>query len=314
MSQLIQTRRYGLVALCSLAMVFSSCSQKEPLASTEEEQAAERLAIENEKSAVGPWVNVFSEYFASASTFSSQWVRTTGRYDYNSEGICYYNDYKSNLASRDGRTVLEINASKDGNIYRSGHVKSNFNYTVGNNEEYRVTATIKFVRLNGSTYQSFASIYGAWPAFWTVREQEWPTKGEIDIFEIYTKGTFAETKSNLFYGTTAGPNGNILGNNYERTYPSASSSTSGWHTYEMRFSNTNGYRQVTIYKDGAYVTAYNNGQGYGLNLNNFGIHNVILNLNVGDNGGIFNEGQINITSTNRAIMWVDNVYVDKRTL
>lgn len=293
----------SLLAASLLFLSGISCSEMVEIKEEPEASTPVNLVVE------GPWATVFSEEFNQGF---SKWERTD-RYDYNSEGICYYDPSIPNLVNRDGRSVLELEARKEGAQYTSGHVKSYYSFTPAVNEEYRVVATIKVLAKNGSTFAGFASTYGAWPAFWTVDESVWPTHGEIDIFEMYSKNAATEIKSNLFYGTSVG--NDILGNEFERRYTGASASTSGWHEYEMRWKNTNGVRVIKIYKDGVYLTDYSNSQSYnGLNLNNFEDHNVILNLNVGDNGGIFTESLISITGTNTVLMWVDNVSVEKRTL
>ena len=162
--------------------------------------------------------------------------------------------------------------------------------------------------MNGSTYMDFTQTYGAWPAFWTVQETNWPTEGEIDIMEGYSYGNSANYASNLFYGTSTG--NNQLGNTCQKPY----AVTSGWHMYDEYWANNNGVVTVTIQLDGNTVSTYTNSINGNLKLQNFGPHNIILNLCVGSNSnlGIFNNNSINLYS--KTMMWVDYVTVDKCTL
>jgi len=253
----------------------------------------------------GPWVRQFTDDFNDASSFNN-WTRTN-RADYNSS-ICNYSSADPSIATYDSRSVLVLTASGSGSNYTSGHVKSNYSFKPGNNEEYRVSAQIKLIAMNGSTYMDFTQTYGAWPAFWTVQETNWPTEGEIDIMEGYSYGNSANYASNLFYGTSTG--NNQLGNTCQKPY----AVTSGWHMYDEYWANNNGVVTVTIQLDGNTVSTYTNSINGNLKLQNFGPHNIILNLCVGSNSnlGIFNNNSINLYS--KTMMWVDYVTVDKCTL
>ena len=70
---------------------------------------------------------------------------------------------------------------------------------------------------------------------------------------------------------------------------------------------------ITIKVDGATVSTYTNSSISKLNLNNFGPHNIIFNLNVGSNDSKFiDPNKINLFTT--VLMWVDDVTVYKRPI
>jgi hypothetical protein len=253
--------------------------------------------------ALGPWQRTLTDNFDNTSSFN-RWQRTS-RFDYNSN-LCQYDAAVPAIANYDGRNVLVLTATKSGNIWKSGHVKSNYSFKPATNEEYRVSASIKLIAMNGATYTGFSSTYGVWPAFWTVQESNWPVSGEIDIVEGYSYGGSTKFASNLFYGTSAGAN--QLGNTCERTY----GVSEGWHMYDEYWKNVNGNVTVTIQLDGQTVSTYTNAANGNLRLQNFGPHNIILNVCVGDKYGIFDNSRINVFS--KTMMWVDYVTVDKRTL
>jgi len=262
-----------------------------------------REPSERTSAALGPWERLLTEDFNDTSSFT-RWERTN-RLDYNSD-LCQYDPAVPEIANYDDRNVLVLTATKSGNIWRSGHVKSYFSFQPGVNEEYRVSASIKLIARDGENWLSFASTYGVWPAFWTVNETTWPTRGEIDIVEGYSYGGSAKFASNLFYGTTSGQN--LLGTTCERPYDVSE----GWHMYDEYWANVNGSVTVTIQRDGATVATYTNAANGNLRLENFGPHNVILNMAIGDKFGIFDNSRINVFS--KTMMWVDYVTVDKRTL
>lgn len=97
-----------------------------------------------------------------------------------------------------------------------------------------------------------------------------------------------------------------MGNSAERQYPVAE----GWHTYEEYWKNQNNVVTVTIVVDGVTVSTYTNAVNSNLKLENFGPHNVIVNLNVGSNGNLFNNSLINLFD--QTLMYTDYVRVDKR--
>lgn len=295
-------KELGLLSL-SLTAVFSlSCGKLEQQESMALD--ASRSGIQSLSSTTSGWIRVFTDDFNSGSNLNNNWLLTS-RADYNSS-ICVYDPSVPHIGNYDYKDVLVLTATKTGSTVKSGHVKSKFNFKPATNEEYRTSASIKLIALEGETYRDFAQTYGAWPAFWTVEENGWPTKGEIDIMEAYSYGSYAHFASNLFYGTSVGTN--LLGNSCERPY----TASSGWHLYDEYWKNDNGHVTVVIQLDGNTVAEYSNASHENLQLQNFGPHNVILNLNVGSDGDIFNNGLINLFS--KTMMWVDYVTVDKRTL
>jgi hypothetical protein len=295
----------GAILLAAAAFTFFNCSKNE-----EDQTIKTSTSISNLKS-TSSWSRVFTDDFTNTGSWNN-WTRTQ-RYDYNSN-YCYYQSSNPSIATYDSRNVLVLTAyrkSSTENIWYSGHVKSNYSFTPGINEEYRVSASIKLIAKNGNSYISFANTYGMWPAFWTVNETTWPKNGEIDIMEGYSYNGYTRFTSNLFYGTNTCSTCNELGNTCENLY-TLSSTTSDWHMYDEYWKNENGVITVTIKVDDIVVKEYTNSINGNLKLENFAAHNIILNLNVGSNSGIFTTSYIN-ASTN-TMMWVDYVTVDKRTL
>jgi Glycosyl hydrolases family 16 len=298
----------NLLAIASLGVCMASCQT-----SIEAEIVSKADSPSGAKTAaVGAWVRQLTDDFNAGSTFSN-WS-FAARKDYNSN-YCTYSSGGSSISSRDFRSVLQIKATKTGtNAYSSSLLKSNYSFKPELNTEYRVSASIKLIAQNGSTFKSFTQTYGAWPAFWTVQETNWPKSGEIDILEAYSFNPSAtKAASNLFYGTTTGQN--LLGNAAERQYPTSYSvdGNSGWHTYDCFWKNQGGVVTVTTKVDNVTIATYVNSSVSKLNLNNFGPHNIILNLNVGSNDSSFiDPAKINLEGN--TYMWVDYVTVDKRTL
>ncbi len=254
--------------------------------------------------AVGPWQSLLWEDFVGGS-FADKW-ELINRADYNSSS-CYYDPSVPVKGTQDALSCLVINATNNGSGYKSGMIKSKNKYYPDNNTELVFYAKIKLIAFSGpNNWFSFRSTYGAWPAFWTVEENGWPTKGEIDIMEGYSYGGTNRFASNLFYGTTTGVN--TLGNSAERIY-NPNPPDWQWNDYYMYWKNTNGVHTVTTYMNGTLMGNYS-----GFNINQFGPHNIILNLNVGSNSNlnIFNNSLINLYS--KTMMWVDYVGVSKRTI
>ncbi len=308
-----QFKRLAIVAIGGLIIPFTACKKTESISNVQTEDAQGKIKTQ----AVGAWQTVFGEYFNDQTSFNNKWEKTGGRADYNS-GICHYESWVPVLDTKDGRTVLVLTATKVGEYnFRSGHVKSGFNFKPGYNEEYVVESNIKLIAQDGANFKGFSQTYGAWPAFWTVQEGEgvWPKKGEIDIMEAYSKYGETHFASNLFYGTQYLTN--LLGSTCERQYQPKNLSE-GWHKYEQYWKNVNGVVTVTIKVDNVTQANYTNSANSNLNLNNFGPHNIILNLNVGHTPKgenpyyLFDNRRINLFS--KTMMWVDNVVVKKRTL
>jgi hypothetical protein len=289
MKTLTEWMRIGV--MLSLALAALSCDTDSPI--------AEQNNLTKPR-AVGPWQRLLTDDFNGLGGWQK-----TNRLDYNSN-LCQYDPNVPIIADYDGRRVMVLTATKSGNIWKSGHVKSNYSFKPGNNEEYRVSSQVKLIAMSGTTYRNFSETYGLWPAFWTVQESNWPTQGEIDIFEGYSYGGSTKWASNLFYGTSPGVN--LLGTTCERVY----NGNGDWHMYDEYWKNVNGAVTVTIQLDGVTKATYTNATNGNLRLQNFGPHNIIFNLAVGDKYGIFDNSRINVMS--KTMMWVDYVTVDKRTL
>lgn len=268
------------------------------------------------------WTNVWIHNFNSLSN----WTKTS-RFDYNSN-ICRYEPNQVSIVGIGGTNkAVRLKAQWTGSRYESGHIKSSNSrkYRPSNGQEYRFIAKIK---LKGKNYQNqtrnFHNSSGAWPAFWTVDENSWPTKGEIDVMEGYTYGGSTSTDryaSNIFYGTSVGsPTTQNTVNYY------SSSVGTGYNTYEMRWAKKNNVETVKIYVNGSLKTTYTNSNSTGLNLNNFASHNTIFNLNVGSNDGIFGNNNSQVTigkkranqASSRDIkevyMWVDYLKIQRRSI
>lgn len=254
------------------------------------------------------WVEMFNEDFNPCSSLSDKWERAN-REDYNST-ICNYLSSIPQIASFDNKSCLQITAQKIGNTskYQSGHCKSYFSFKPATNEEYHVSASIKLIAIENGAYRGFAQTYGAWPAFWTVNEASWPTKGEIDIMEAYSFGSPNNVNyaSDIHYGVA-------VNTNQVNAKVSYNAIGEGWHTYEQLWRNQNGTISVTIKIDGITKAVYTNATIPNLQLQNFDAHNIILNLNVGSTTApIFNNANINLFS--QTMMYVDYVKVRKRAL
>jgi hypothetical protein len=297
----------SLTLTCVLG--FASCSENE-IPTEKNGSTSENSNLS--KTAAAPWVKQFEDTFNVGATLS-QWTKAQ-RTDYNSK-YCDYNSSVPTIQTRDGKGCLEIKTTKlSATKYQSGLIKSNYQYKPENNTEYMLSANIKLLAMDGANYRSFTDTYGAWPAFWSVQENAWPVQGEIDIMEGYSFAPNASRfTSNLFYGTTSGAN--QLGNTAERNYPSTFNlnGNNGWHLYESFWKMKNNVVTVTIKLDNVIISTYTNSSVSKLNLNNFGPHNIIFNMNVGSNDSSFiDPNKINLFST--VLMWVDDVTVYKRPI
>lgn len=305
-------KKLSLIAW-ALTCAFGCTSCSDDVTPTPENQSAStNTNSTTAKVASSPWVKQFEDTFNVGSTLS-QWTKAQ-RTDYNSK-YCDYNSSVPTIQTRDGKGCLEIKTTKLSTTkYQSGLIKSNYQYKPENNTEYMLSANIKLIAMDGANYKSFTDTYGAWPAFWSVQENAWPVQGEIDIMEGYSFApNTSRFTSNLFYGTTSGAN--QLENAAERSYPSAFNlnGNNGWHLYESFWKMKNNVVTVTIKLDGATVSTYTNNSVSKLNLNNFGPHNIIFNMNVGSNDSNFiDPNKINLFST--VMMWVDDVTVYKRPI
>lgn len=279
---------------------------------TENESAPISTNVSTKKVAGSPWIKQFEDTFDVGSSLS-QWTKEQ-RADYNS----WYCDYASSVPTtqwRDGKQCLEIKTTKLNTYkYQSGFITSNYQYKPENNTEYMLSANIKLIAMDGANYRSFKDTYGAWPAFWSVQGNGWPTKGEIDIMEGYSFAPNASRfTSNIFYGTSVGTN--LLGNSAERNYPGNFNidGNNGWHLYESFWKMKDNVVTVTIKVDNVTVATYTNGSAQNLNFNNFGTHSVIFNVNVGSKDSNFiDPNKLNLFST--VMMWVDDVTVYKRPI
>ncbi len=243
----------------------------------------------------------------------SKWSKTN-REDYNSSR-CRYLPEQVFTASDNGTSVLILKAEKwNDTKWKSGHVKSKQQFRPENNQEIWFKARIKFNSFNpDGSWRPFHDTYGAWPAFWTTEENGWPTKGEIDIMEGYTYGKSKNDKwaSNLFFGWE---NGKSIINSEQSThhYDNDVNAAGVWNDFEMRWKKVNELETVAIYVNQVIKKTYSNKDISNLRLDVFSAHNIILNLNIGSDGNIFQNKNNNVFD--RSEMLIDYVKVQKRSI
>ena len=112
------------------------------------------------------WERVFTDNF-DVNGDLSQWIAAE-RFDYNSR-VCKYLASIPTIATYENLSCLVITATKNGKIWNSGFLTSNFSFKPDLNQEYHTSARIKFTAVNNGGFVDFAETYGAWPAFWTVQ-------------------------------------------------------------------------------------------------------------------------------------------------
>lgn len=273
-----------------------------------ESTSPQTVSLESQQAATSGYTLIFEDNFNSGSDLNTNWTRTN-RADYNS-AKCKYKPWKSSIATLDGASCLRLEATDHGHEYRSGHVKSKKNFHPRWNEEIHIKSKIKLIAKDGNSYKNFDQTSGAWPAFWTVQEKDWPKNGEIDIMEGYSHGSYDHFASNMFYGTSVGKN--LLGRSAEREWKNFNNnSKNSWHTYEMFWRNRKGKRSIEIRIDGVVRATYNDDTNSKLDLSKFTNHNLIINLNVGSDSGIFNRSTKIFDKT---WMFVDYVKVEKKKI
>lgn len=295
-----------ITASVMASLIFVSCEKESTETTTTTQETSNALNAADALQATAGYTALLEDNFNAGSSLTTNW-RRPNRTDYNSS-ICQYKPWKSSIKNKDGRSCLRIEATKHGNIYRSGLLKSKLAFHPGWREEVHVRSIIKVVARQGNRDRNFKDTDNVWPAFWTVQENKWPTKGEIDIMESYSFGGSDRFASNLFYGTEELEND--LGEEAARVWNGFSStSNNGWHTYDMYWKNDRGTRTIVIKVDGVERASYNSNTSSDLDLAKFTSHNVMVNLNIGSDDGIFqNSPKI----YDKVWMFVDKVLVEKR--
>src|SRR5688572_15497519 len=129
-----QFRMFTLMIAAGIGSAFFACDDETVVNSAKDEApvTGTQKKTGNKLGALGPWQRVFTDNFDNASSLNS-WQRTS-RFDYNSN-VCQYDASVPAVANHDWRNVLVLTATKSGNIWKSGHVKSNFSFKPGVNEE-----------------------------------------------------------------------------------------------------------------------------------------------------------------------------------
>src|SRR4051812_20524375 len=132
-------------AVLGMSMLMTGC-----MAAAQEQSDEADTELGSEAQAVtGSWQRMLTDNFSSSGSLGAWQV--TQRADYNSS-ICNYVSGAVSFGTEDGKGVMRLTATKISSTnFQSGHVKSNYSFKPGNNEEYRVSASIKMVAMNGST-------------------------------------------------------------------------------------------------------------------------------------------------------------------
>jgi hypothetical protein len=291
------------ILIAFLALLISSCSKVDDI-----QQPAENSEVGLKATYV--WTNVLWDTFSGTSVSTSNWSIANGWADPNSS-YCNYKTSMVTTGTMDGLSCMVITAWKYAtNNYYSGRVTSVKTCTPGWNQEYHIYGKVKLVTYVSGVVSNFNTSYGAWPAFWTTASTSWPTKGEVDIMEGYSKGGSDYYACNLHYGTVANTD---LVTTCETSY----TLTQGWHTYDVYWKNTAGTCQIIIKIDGATKKTYtdssdSNGK---LKLANFSANNLIINMCVDyTKGGTWDPFPGTTNLYDKVQMWVDYAGIEYRNL
>ncbi len=309
------------IAIVALTILFfSNCTKQEPLDPLEDDENTISDEEASEEDTLGrnltEWEVLFRDDFTTRGISQDNWIFENSRSDYNSTQTTDYRSDQVDYLRWDNRDVAALSAVKSGNRFRAGHIKSKAQYGPELNQEISFKAIFKLLAENGNNqdgsvrFVDFNQTYGLWPAFWTVEENGWPTKGEIDIMEGYSYGNSAKFASNIFYGTTVGTS-TLSHSNTVHEYLLAGGSD-GWHTLEMRWMNDRGIESIQVLVNDELKKTYDNDTDPNLELQNFTPHNIIFNLNVGHDGAIFDNNLID--GFTKAYFFIDWVEVSRREI